>query len=159
MPNWVMDALARLRSLYDREREKNRISSPEILGSISAVEILYLFQEHEKSEDTAPYKFFDGKYNLTLLEEVMRFVKWARLNELKYIDELQDCDDYAFGLVGKFCSQTIWNSLPVGVVVAGNHVLCCVVAIKDSKPQLFFIEPQTSECVSVTDKIWMVLIP
>jgi len=156
-----MDALTKLRSLYDRERAKNYISPPEILGDISAVEILYLFQKHEKSEDTAPYKFFDGRYKLCLLEDIMRFVKWARLNELKYIDELQDCDDYAFGLVGKFCSQTIWNSLPVGVVVAGDHALCCVVAqlFRDSPPKLFFIEPQTSSCVTVRDKIWMVLMP
>tara|TARA_Y100000310_G_scaffold233219_1_gene236076 strand:+ start:3324 stop:3812 length:489 start_codon:yes stop_codon:yes gene_type:complete len=98
--------------------------------------------------DQGNVKCLSGQYKATTIDELMRFVQWARVHKLRYTPIFRDCPDFALALAGKF-PQTDWYGSPVGMinVMQGGqwHVMDIAFAYPNAENQtlaLHIIEPQ-----------------
>jgi len=65
-------------------------------------------------------------------DDVIKFLSLDETDKIKFVAEIQDCDDFAAELFGKFA----------GLVWTQTHALNCFIS-DDEK--LYFIEPQTDK--------------
>ncbi len=123
--------------------------APTVKGTISgdAVRTIYakLF-----SKQASKIFISDRKFDITTIAEIRRFVKWSVIDEIKYVAEKFDCDDFAMALAGQFSMYPEWSAYPVTFMwasfIIGGHAFNTVIAWpseEDRTPTAYFIEPQT----------------
>jgi len=141
------------------------ISDPNFVLPInSSLDIAPLFLNHPLLSK-AILSVTEGSYQATTLKEIDRFVDWAMVNTLPYVDDLHECGKFATGLVGKFCNVPGWWDTPIGILSLGSHQMCIGVAFEDdtlTKLIGFILEPQTKErwtLDAITQPCWWVYLP
>ena len=88
---------------------------------------------------TADIYLADEVYQLCSPEDIATFLAQDNTNKMGFVDELRDCDDFAYRLMGQL-SVPKWSGLAVGICWTENHAFNCFL---DNNKKLWFIEPQS----------------
>lgn len=97
----------------------------------------------------AEIRLSDPSYKLVDLTQMQKFLRRNGASERQYVSVSNDCDDFSFILMG---DVTRWDpDLAFGVVWAYSlegtyHALNILV---DTVQQIWFVEPQTDEILSI----------
>ena len=81
----------------------------------------------------------DRIYLLCDVDDINAFLKQDATNKYKYQEDVYDCDDFSYRLMGQF-SVPDWSYLAFGIVWTESHALNILVT-EDKK--ILFIEPQS----------------
>ena len=114
-------------------------------------------------------KILSGRYQLTTIDEVLRFGDWAKVHKLNYVNPFHVCNDFAAGFVGAILNEPDWWGIPCGMIIgmqgplAGHDVviMCACESEAHQTPQLYVIEPQNNTLIQGAlapgwiDTIWM----
>jgi len=124
-----------LKRIFKAISDEYSLPSLEYTGKIDLFELRSILMDIDPE---CPIYFSDGIYNLCTLEDVKRFIIWDKTNLTKFHEEIFDCDDYAWRLMGNM-KVLNWSSIPFGVVWTDRHALNCFI---DDTKTFYFIEPQ-----------------
>lgn len=83
-------------------------------------------------------------YRLCNTKDLRVFLARDLTDQIKYVAERMDCDDFAFRLMGQF-SVPPWSDLAIGIMwtyAPNAHALLCYVS-DDRK--LYYLEPQNDQ--------------
>lgn len=123
---------------YDAQLADKDATIAKLQAEIATVKADY---EKLKTEtaDRRPLRYFKT-YN-----EMVDFLHRDKTNEIKYIPDTFDCEDFALTL----CKNAAKEGFLVHLYpTAEGHVECCTIVDTDTIPALFLIEPQTDAIVS-----------
>jgi len=92
-----------------------------------------------------PFRLTDGSYQLPTKDEVLAAIEKTKVDEIQYVVEEWDCEDFARRFVSKMHEEGIKTA---GRVMAwsGNHAFN-IVAVQGDPVDFVFVEPQTDEIV------------
>lgn len=95
--------------------------------------------------EVQPFRLTDSTYQLPTKDEVLSAIEKTKVNEIEYVAEEWDCEDFARCFVSKMHEQGIKSA---GRVLAwsGNHAFN-IVAVQGDPVEFVFVEPQTDEIV------------
>jgi hypothetical protein len=117
---------------------------PIVSGKVTQTQIM-----NRTEFKNADIKTSDTAYDLIELSKMIEIIQLNRFNELKYVSEKRDCDDYSFGLMGLIrqllpgvCFGIAWASVYDGKKLAYKHALNWFI---DDKKNLYLVEPQTNK--------------
>ena len=140
---------------------------PEPDGTISANDLATAFFENVVSPnhmresvmvpetgemvEVQPFRFTDSQYKLPTLGDLMEALKVTKVDEIEYVAEDWDCEDFARRFVSKMHEQGIKTAGRV-LSWSGCHAFN-IVAVQGNPADFVFIEPQTDAIVTeFTDK-------
>lgn len=111
-------------------------------------EKVWSIDEGKWIEGLSPARFTDSEYKLPTREELDEAVRITKVDEMAYVAEVWDCDDFARRFVSKMHDQGIKTA---GRVKAwsGNHAFNIVAIQGDpgDPVEFIFVEPQTDRIV------------
>ena len=100
-----------------------------------------------------PFRLTDSSYQLPTKDEVLSAIEATKVNEIQYVAEEWDCEDFARRFVSKMHEQGIKTA---GRVFAwsGEHAFN-IVAIQheDGTPSFLFVEPQTNTVLNTLEDL------
>ena len=122
----------------------NYLKPATIYGEITAEEIYELMpKEYLNPNNNSVYKVrkscWDGKYRLTTVAEMKRFLAWDKTESLGSEPEFSDCDDYAVVMWGGVKKWT--KGLAFGLLITNTPAHAKNVFI-DVKKDVYEVEPQ-----------------
>jgi len=155
---------------YENKELNSKLAPPKaplIKGKISGIIIDKLYREIFPEEKDRIH-ISDGMYEITSISEMRRFVDWSKVDRLKYIKNIRDCDNFSIGLVGEFAVTEGWSGFPVGIIwgdLYGGHAFVTCVAwdsLENKTPTVYYIEPQSDNELAqeiVEDmKLWLLVL-
>lgn len=111
-------------------------------------EKVWSIDEGKWIEGLSPARFTDSEYKLPTHEELDEAVRITKVDEMAYVAEVWDCDDFARRFVSKMHDHGIKTA---GRVKAwsGNHAFNIVAVQGDQGDpvEFIFVEPQTDQIV------------
>lgn len=100
-----------------------------------------------------PFRLTDSRYRLPTKDEVLSAIEKTKVDEIEYVAEEWDCEDFARRFVSKMHDEGIKTA---GRVMAwsGNHAFN-IVAIQheDGTPTFMFVEPQTDTVLDTLEDL------
>jgi len=122
----------------------NYLKPAKIFGEITDSEIYALMpKEYLNPNNGSTYKVrmscWDGKYRLTSVDEMRRFLSWDKTESLGYEPDIQDCDDFAVVMWGQVKKWT--KGLAFGLLLTNTPAHAKNVFI-DYKKDVYEVEPQ-----------------
>ena len=128
--------LGEIFKLVRKQLEAERVPSPITKGKVSAAKCREVLDRRLKPSEGL--FIADVFYTKTTVEELKKFLKADSINKEKYVTDWNDCDDYAFKLLGAV--KKWYPNLAFGVAWSKSHAFNFFI---DEKYKLWFIEPQT----------------
>ena len=96
--------------------------------------------------------YWDGEYWMFPMETWRMFLGWSKIDELKYVSERSDCDDFAKYLWGQSSMEFGMNSMCLIADYSGGHAYNGILTLeKDGTYGFHLIEPQTDQIVLAGD--------
>ena len=122
----------------------NYLKPAMIYGEITSEEIYKLMpKEYLNPNNNSVYKVrnstWDGKYRLTTVAEMKRFLAWDKTESLGSEPEFSDCDDFAVVMWGQIKKWT--KGLAFGLIITNTPAHAKNVFI-DANKHIYEIEPQ-----------------
>ncbi|MHA1867407.1 MAG: hypothetical protein ACTSXD_05020 [Candidatus Heimdallarchaeaceae archaeon] len=134
-----------MKKLFERKTIKK-------YGEIDSYKLKSILKDNKKRKENVIYLnktqmyFFDNSYNLTNVNEIENFLKSDKLDWVNYKKEINDCDDFAIRLWGRF--KEIGEGFCFGLGVSGSHAFNIFV---DDDFRVWIIEPQTDKIYKLED--------
>ncbi len=142
----MVDAIIRILRSILCKTNNSYLPEPTSIGEIDNPELYKLLKELFPD---ATIFLSDKTYKTCSLSDITTFLKQDMTNKIGYEDELFDCDDFSYRLMGQF-SVKPWSALAFGICWTDKHALNCFV---DYTRKFRFIEPQSDETQD-TLKTW-----
>ena len=122
---------------------------PKVLGTITKEEVRPMLAAALGWEIHASYiPLRDTEYKILYVNDILDFVRWARIWEYERVPEDFDCDDFVRALIGKFTLEK-WGKFPHGLVgiktrTGSYHAILCFIASDiptGSRPVVYALDP------------------
>ena len=93
----------------------------------------------------------DVSYDAFLWDELKEWLNKDSLSEMRWIEDIQDCDDFAMEsvcrmkILSRFQKKNFAYGEAWGYTPMGYHAFCIAYVIKDNSKQMIVIEPQNDD--------------
>lgn len=117
---------------------------PVVTGKVTGLEIVEVFLT--LGVESGKIYLSDSEKDLTVMSELEGFLRRNKLNEVPYVAEKYDCDDFTNRLLGDI-SIPGWASIPFGkawgVLAKGLHAYNVFIVKVNNDLVAYYVEPQT----------------
>lgn len=97
----------------------------------------------------------DSRYKILPMETWWRFLRWSGVNNLKYVPDFLDCDDFAFILKAECHRELQVNGIGLVIDFSGQHAYNCIGVDEGSgKIGIATIEPQNDQLIVTYESMY-----